>query len=238
MALPSATRDRNTADMKEASTAQSALSEKLLSSRVRQRKKPVQHRSAHTIELLLDATIQVLREHGYARLTTTRVAQRAGASVGTVYQYFPDKRSLVAAVKVRYLEQLVAHVRQVANGLHQQSLEKTIKGMMAGLIAFKRETLSTSLALREPMAELSHNDLAQEAAAQLTEVTAALLMSAWPTLGNALHLAAIVNAAVEGVIAAAIHASPANPFTGQLEQDLTILALAYLRAAAQESAVQ
>ncbi len=222
--------------MKEVSLLQTPLSESSLVSRIRQRKVPVQRRSAHTIELLLDATLQVLRQHGYARLTTTRVAQRAGASVGTLYQYFPDKRSLVTALKVRYLSQLVAHVRQVALELNGKPLEQRINGLMVGLLAFKRDTLTISLALREPMAEVSHSDLTRAAAVQLTQVTAAMLMSAWPTLVNAAHLGAVVNAAVEGVIAGAVQASPTNPFTDELERDLTTLALAYIQAGAQESA--
>ena len=66
--------------------------------RIRQRKQPVQGRSRVTTEALLEATLQVLVRDGYGRLTTTRVADRAGVSVGTLYQYFPDKRSLVMAL--------------------------------------------------------------------------------------------------------------------------------------------
>ena len=49
----------------------------------------------------MTATLQVLRKDGYSKLTTTRVAERAGVSVGTLYQYFPDKRSLVVALHGR-----------------------------------------------------------------------------------------------------------------------------------------
>ena len=53
------------------------------------RKTPRQARSAATVEAIFEATIQVLLVDGYAGLTTTRVAGRAGVSVGTMYQYFP-----------------------------------------------------------------------------------------------------------------------------------------------------
>ena len=57
------------------------------------RKTPVQARSTVTVEAISEATIQVLLRHGAERLTTTRVAQRAGVSVGTLYQYYPNKQS-------------------------------------------------------------------------------------------------------------------------------------------------
>ena len=54
------------------------------------RKQPVQARSEATVSALCQASIQVLLAVGYRRLTTTRVAERAGVSVGTLYQYFPN----------------------------------------------------------------------------------------------------------------------------------------------------
>jgi AcrR family transcriptional regulator len=54
------------------------------------------------VEAISEATIQVLLSHGADRLTTTRVAERAGVSVGTLYQYYPKKQSLLFAVLVNH----------------------------------------------------------------------------------------------------------------------------------------
>jgi AcrR family transcriptional regulator len=62
------------------------------------RKTPVQQRSTVTIEAISEATIQVLLAGGLDRLTTTRVAERVGVSVGTLYQYYPNKQALLFAV--------------------------------------------------------------------------------------------------------------------------------------------
>src|ERR1700691_3739481 len=62
------------------------------------RKTPVQARSAVTVEAIAEATIQVLLAVGMDRLTTTRVAERAGVSVGTLYQYYPNKQALLHSV--------------------------------------------------------------------------------------------------------------------------------------------
>ncbi|MEI7447550.1 MAG: TetR/AcrR family transcriptional regulator, partial [Burkholderiales bacterium] len=71
------------------------------------RKRPVQSRSVHTVDAIVQAGIQVLLTHGAERLTTTRVAERAGVSVGTLYQYFPNKASLLAFALSRHLESVV-----------------------------------------------------------------------------------------------------------------------------------
>jgi len=64
-------------------------------SRSRPRKRPVQARSEATVAALFEASIQVLLAVGYRKLTTTRVAERAGVSVGTLYHYFPNRQALI-----------------------------------------------------------------------------------------------------------------------------------------------
>ena len=71
------------------------------------RKTPQQSRSAVTISAIHTATIQVLLAEGVGRLTTTRVAERAGVSVGTMYQYYPHKQALLYAIVERQLETIV-----------------------------------------------------------------------------------------------------------------------------------
>lgn len=93
------------------------------------RKKPVQARSAHTVEVLFDATIQVLTQVGVERLTTTRVAERAGVSVGTLYQYFPNKQSLLAAVLERHLLMVVERTEAACRASHGCTV-----GRMAGAV--------------------------------------------------------------------------------------------------------
>ena len=66
------------------------------------RKRPRQERARVTVDALLDATAQVLIKDGYDGLSTNRVAAVAGVSVGSLYQYFPSKEALVAALLDRY----------------------------------------------------------------------------------------------------------------------------------------
>ena len=81
------------------------------------RKTPIQARSTVTVEAIWEATIQVLLEVGPDRLTTTRVAERAGVSVGTLYQYFPNKHSLLFSVAERHLNRVADAVERAARKL-------------------------------------------------------------------------------------------------------------------------
>lgn len=68
------------------------------------RVEPVQARSTARVNALLDAASDVMHELGHEQLTTAMVAERAGASIGTVYRYFPDRIAVLQAVASRNLE--------------------------------------------------------------------------------------------------------------------------------------
>jgi len=75
--------------------------------RVALRNEPVQARSTARLTALLDAAAAVVDEIGFERLTTAMVADRAGASIGTVYRYFPDRIALLQALGARNLERVL-----------------------------------------------------------------------------------------------------------------------------------
>ncbi|MDP3208033.1 MAG: TetR/AcrR family transcriptional regulator [Rhodoglobus sp.] len=74
------------------------------------RNAPVQARSTARLTALLDAAAAVVDEIGFERLTTAMVADRAGASIGTVYRYFPDRIALLQALASRNLERVLNRV--------------------------------------------------------------------------------------------------------------------------------
>jgi AcrR family transcriptional regulator len=69
------------------------------------RRAPVQSRSQHTVQRVLDATSSLLRQMPLEDVTTTRIAVEAELSVGALYRFFPDKQSIVDAIAVRHVEQ-------------------------------------------------------------------------------------------------------------------------------------
>ena len=77
----------------------------------RPRRKAKQERAQQTVEDLLEAAARVLERRGYAAATTNRIAEAAGVSVGTLYEYFADKDAIFDALIQRQIEVLVAAVR-------------------------------------------------------------------------------------------------------------------------------
>lgn len=99
------------------------------------RKTPKQARAWHTLQAIFDATLQVLERHGEARLTTARIAERAGCSVGTLYQYFPDKDALLLAMIDLETERVMAELAQllqdgVTRGEPAQALIRPYIGLL------------------------------------------------------------------------------------------------------------
>lgn len=68
------------------------------------RRAPMQERSAARVQRMLDACAEIVEELGYEGLTTTLLAERAGVAIGSVYQFFPDKRAVVQALTQRNLD--------------------------------------------------------------------------------------------------------------------------------------
>ena len=79
--------------------------------RTNPRKTASQERSRLTVDALLEATARILMKEGYDRASTNRIADVAGVSIGSLYQYFPSKEALVAAVIDRHMQEMMQVVR-------------------------------------------------------------------------------------------------------------------------------
>src|ERR1700756_2354259 len=94
------------------------------------RKSPVQARSVATVQAIREATLQVLIDGGLARCTTVRVADRAGVSVGSIYQYYPNRRSMVADVVAQHLDHVVAAVEGGCAACHGRKVEEMASALV------------------------------------------------------------------------------------------------------------
>ena len=104
------------------------------------RNEPVQARSTARLAGLLDAAAAVIDELGYERLTTAMVAERAGASIGTVYRYFPDRIAVLQALSARNLERALAQVTQeIAEPKHATWIDALSAGFGVFVEAFTNE---------------------------------------------------------------------------------------------------
>jgi AcrR family transcriptional regulator len=146
------------------------------------RKQPVQPRSETTVLAIFEASIQVLLSVGYRKFTTTRVAERAGVSVGTLYQYFPNRQSLIRWVLERYLMEMSASIEGDCQALKRSSLDEIATGMVDAFIAAKWRRLEVSRAMREPLVEVGGAELVRASAAKGAAFVADVLRSC-PEIG-------------------------------------------------------
>ena len=117
------------------------------------RKVPQQIRSMATVQAIYEATIQVLLKSGQDRLTTVHVAERAGVSVGTLYQYFPNKEALLLALLERHMIRTAQVVDDVCAAKHFQPLEVMVHELVNRFIDAKLADRDTSVALYRIAAE-------------------------------------------------------------------------------------
>jgi AcrR family transcriptional regulator len=96
------------------------------------RKLPGQKRSAHTVEAILEAAARILETQGLVACTTNAVAQKAGVSIGSLYQYFPNRDALTVALIERETAQLVQDVEAAALG--ETALQR-LTGMVQAAVA-------------------------------------------------------------------------------------------------------
>lgn len=97
------------------------------------RKQPRQVRSRATVKAIVSAAARVLGDRGWAGFTTNEVAEVAGVSIGSLYQYFPDKRSLTEAVRRHHLDDVLLVMRQAGEGT--RPIRQRVEGLVDGLIA-------------------------------------------------------------------------------------------------------
>jgi AcrR family transcriptional regulator len=101
-----------------------------MTTQISPRKAPRQSRSQATVTAILDATARILVERGFAAASTNAVAERAGVSVGSLYQYFPNKEALVSALRARHGEQMMAVIQRALT----KAMDATVADALAGLI--------------------------------------------------------------------------------------------------------
>jgi AcrR family transcriptional regulator len=98
------------------------------------RREPQQARARHTVEAVLDAVIRILKREGFEAVTTNRIAEVAGVSIGSVYQYFPDKRAIYVALHERHVEEID---RLVSNTLMEHAdspLHTLMRAMIEAMV--------------------------------------------------------------------------------------------------------
>lgn len=108
-------------------------------------KEPVQYRSKQTVNAILNACSELLIEIGFYNLTTDKIAQKANISIGSLYQFFGNKESVVAAVIQRLLEEDFNYFDSQVKNIHNLPAQERAKGLIKiGIDIFKNNSVLRS----------------------------------------------------------------------------------------------
>lgn len=106
--------------------------------RTSERKLPAQERSKMTVDALVESTARILANEGYDAANTNRIAEVAGVSIGSLYQYFPSKEALVASVIDRQNEEVMLFFRQTMGKVIDQPLQVAAHELVATMVEAHR----------------------------------------------------------------------------------------------------
>jgi len=195
------------------------------------RKTPIQARSTASVNAILDATIQVLLKLGKERLTTTRVALRAGVSVGTLYQYFPNKSALLQAALRRHLDEVTKAVELVCKQQEGATLRQMATALITAFFEAKMKNAKTSVALYSVSSDVDGAKIVQQTGIRSNKAIVEMLASSRePLPGDPELVASILQGAMAGIIRRLLEsAAPENQFQ-TLQDELILFATAYLEA--------
>jgi AcrR family transcriptional regulator len=183
------------------------------------------------VEAILEATVQVLLEVGKERLTTTRVAARAGVSVGTLYQYFPNKSALLQAVVRQHLDEITKVVEAVCREQRGKSLSEMATALITRFLAAKMRNAKTSVALYAVSDDVDGAKLVQQTGTRTNKAMVEMLKSARePLAADPRVVASMLQGAMVGVSRRMLESGSAEKQLDAVRQELIVLACAYLEA--------
>jgi AcrR family transcriptional regulator len=134
---------------------------------IQPRKTPVQRRSAETVAVILEAAAHILERDGLTRFNTNAVAIRAGVSIGSLYQFFPGKDAILAALIQQYEEKMLMQFQKTFAAIKEikgLTLERSLQKLVQTMIASHRDRPALYRIL-----EAAEDRLIEDAGQQLTD---------------------------------------------------------------------
>ncbi len=195
------------------------------------RKSPVQARSVASVEAILDATIQVLLKIGKERLTTTRVALRAGVSVGTLYQYFPNKSALLQAALKRHMDEITEAIELVCEEQSRRTLREMVTALLTAFLEAKMRDVKISVALYSVSSDVDGAKIVRQMGVRSNRAIARMLSTASePLMADPQLVASMLQGAMAGVSRRMLESGAAEKEYDSLRGELIFLACAYVDA--------
>jgi AcrR family transcriptional regulator len=191
-----------------------------------------------TVDAIHEATLEVLTAEGIAKFNTTRVADRAGVSVGSLYQYYPNKRSLLLAVLDGHLFRLAAIIEQTCHAMRGQPLAEMARVVANVFIDAKLQRPDVSKALYSIAEEQGGAALVARATRETTKFITAMLATAPDARKPAdVELAAtMLLGAMVGAVRQLLETKAAPSQVTKVREHLMVMCFAYLSATLVRSA--
>ena len=201
------------------------------------RKEASQERSCATVDALLAATARVFVKEGYARASTNKVAETAGVSIGSLYQYFPSKKALVSAVIDRHMGEMIDLVRTSLVRVAQLPLEDAARELVRVMIDAHRIEPKLHRVLVEQIPRIGNLEQIESIDDEGIDLVRAYLETHRSKIDVAdLDLAAFVAVtSVEALTHAAVLRRPAlleEPRATAFQGEVAMLVVRYLRGEA------
>lgn len=188
------------------------------------------------VAAILEAAAELFASQGYARATTNRIAERAGVSVGSLYQYFPNKDSLLASLLTQHHAEVhdVVDVAMARLADPREPLEDCLRKLLHDLVGVHRAnpTLTQALSpavMRESTARDELHKIEDDAARARQVVT---LLAARPDVreGNHGAMALVLGQTLSSLTPWLVHDAPADADLDMLTEELLQLVVRYLKA--------
>lgn len=194
------------------------------------RKGPQQKRAKLTVDSIMSAALELIGRDGFHTLTTTRIAERAGVGVGSLYEYFPNREAILLALYEDASAKAAAQGRELIASILDLPLEKALPKAMRGLIRIYSDHRLVLLEMATEMPELklsthpiSYDKLVQSAvSAYLQHIGLTLPPRA---MQRRLHF---INQLIVGAIRQYVRDWPAHTTKTELIADLSQVVIAYL----------
>jgi AcrR family transcriptional regulator len=191
------------------------------------RKLPQQDRSKVTVEAILTAAAHILTENGYDTASTNRIAERAGVSIGSLYQYFPNKEAIMTALRERHVNEMAAIVESALNQSVHQPLDVALHELVKACVAAHAIDPTLHQVLNEQVPRLNQSSAEAKIITLLREF---LEQRRDQTQLQNLELTVfILERTVESLTHAAVIEHPEFLKESQFEAEMTRLLLSYLR---------
>ncbi|ABD86366.1 TetR/AcrR family transcriptional regulator [Rhodopseudomonas palustris] len=195
------------------------------------RKLPRQARSLATVGVILDATALLLVDEGYDKTTTNRIAERAGVSIGSLYQYFPNREAVVAAVAQRVEAETSGPLWQILSDTRGQDL----RGELKLIVSTSINSFAEALPLKRILLQATSMPATAQWSAAVFQNRLTVLRAFFHAHAGELRegfnseaASLLIPRMTRSAIDAAILSRPAALVNGELEHELTTMLTSYL----------